>query len=114
MVQGKKKTNLKLEKCVIFSHLFQGEPGFLGPQGEPGLPGLPGTKVGDISCLEKKHQSDKALDGFSLCLACLRQLQPKKDIFCVSLFKVSTSSLLLVSSYLKEKSTKVFFLTEQC
>lgn len=28
---------------------FQGEPGFLGPQGEPGLPGLPGTKVGDFS-----------------------------------------------------------------
>lgn len=24
---------------------FQGEPGFLGPQGEPGLPGLPGLKV---------------------------------------------------------------------
>lgn len=28
---------------------MQGEPGFLGPQGEPGLPGLPGTKVGDFS-----------------------------------------------------------------
>lgn len=24
---------------------FKGEPGFIGPQGEPGLPGLPGTKV---------------------------------------------------------------------
>lgn len=24
---------------------LQGEPGFLGPQGEPGLPGLPGLKV---------------------------------------------------------------------
>lgn len=28
------------------SNFHQGEPGFLGPQGEPGLPGLPGTKVG--------------------------------------------------------------------
>lgn len=25
--------------------LLKGEPGFIGPQGEPGLPGLPGTKV---------------------------------------------------------------------
>ena len=24
---------------------LKGEPGFIGPQGEPGLPGLPGTKV---------------------------------------------------------------------
>lgn len=31
--------------CEFF-FFFQGEPGFLGPQGEPGLPGLPGTKVG--------------------------------------------------------------------
>lgn len=30
-------------RCANF---HQGEPGFLGPQGEPGLPGLPGTKVG--------------------------------------------------------------------
>lgn len=28
----------------MFSFL-KGEPGFIGPQGEPGLPGLPGTKV---------------------------------------------------------------------
>ena len=24
---------------------LKGEPGFIGPQGEPGLPGLPGIKV---------------------------------------------------------------------
>lgn len=36
--------------CVfVFGFFAQGEPGFLGPQGEPGLPGLPGTKVGDFS-----------------------------------------------------------------
>lgn len=36
--------------CVlVFVFFAQGEPGFLGPQGEPGLPGLPGTKVGDFS-----------------------------------------------------------------
>lgn len=29
--------------CMPIS--FKGEPGFIGPQGEPGLPGLPGTKV---------------------------------------------------------------------
>lgn len=35
--------------CFCFCFFAQGEPGFLGPQGEPGLPGLPGTKVGDFS-----------------------------------------------------------------
>lgn len=29
--------------CMLI--FFKGEPGFIGPQGEPGLPGLPGTKV---------------------------------------------------------------------
>lgn len=44
-----------MEKLIIAAHgcvfvfFVQGEPGFLGPQGEPGLPGLPGTKVGDFS-----------------------------------------------------------------
>lgn len=27
---------------------LKGEPGFIGPQGEPGLPGLPGTKVSGV------------------------------------------------------------------
>lgn len=31
--------------CLSFS---KGEPGFIGPQGEPGLPGLPGTKVSGV------------------------------------------------------------------
>lgn len=31
--------------CLLVCLFSQGEPGFLGPQGEPGLPGLPGTKV---------------------------------------------------------------------
>ena len=43
--------------------LFKGEPGFIGPQGEPGLPGLPGTKVravgqcSDVKPLEPKLSS---------------------------------------------------------
>lgn len=38
--------------CVfVFVFFAQGEPGFLGPQGEPGLPGLPGTKVGDFNVM---------------------------------------------------------------
>lgn len=35
-----------LSYCCCCFDFHQGEPGFLGPQGEPGLPGLPGTKVG--------------------------------------------------------------------
>lgn len=30
------------------SIFLKGEPGFIGPQGEPGLPGLPGTKVSGV------------------------------------------------------------------
>lgn len=43
-----KKLTIAARGCV-FVFFAQGEPGFLGPQGEPGLPGLPGTKVGDFS-----------------------------------------------------------------
>lgn len=40
-------------KYVCF---LKGEPGFLGPQGEPGLPGLPGTKVrANVLLNPKKH-----------------------------------------------------------
>lgn len=33
---------------ISYATFLQGEPGFIGPQGEPGLPGLPGTKVSGV------------------------------------------------------------------
>lgn len=57
------KKKKHLEKCIIISILFQGEPGFLGPQGEPGLPGLPGTKVGDFSCLPSSNLVYHSMGG---------------------------------------------------
>lgn len=33
---------------LICPFFLKGEPGFIGPQGEPGLPGLPGTKVSGV------------------------------------------------------------------
>jgi len=40
---------------------LKGEPGFIGPQGEPGLPGLPGTKVRVIG----QHSGTKPLEPIS-------------------------------------------------
>lgn len=42
---GKFSNICSLFVCLLVCLFSQGEPGFLGPQGEPGLPGLPGTKV---------------------------------------------------------------------
>ncbi|PKU32188.1 collagen alpha-1 chain isoform x8 [Limosa lapponica baueri] len=43
----------------------QGEPGFIGPQGEPGLPGLPGTKGdrGEAGPVGKGERGEPGVPG---------------------------------------------------
>lgn len=53
--QGSRTTVGKTERAVkwimpCMPIFLKGEPGFIGPQGEPGLPGLPGTKVSRPLC----------------------------------------------------------------
>ena len=48
---GQAVVHILTVKHVVISSVhffFKGEPGFIGPQGEPGLPGLPGTKVSRV------------------------------------------------------------------